>query len=591
MGWRIFAVLAAIMGVTATGAGAATFCVPAHAGCTGTAEPTLAAAITAANAMPDSDDIVLGAGSFVGGPVSGPEVHIRGAGRDVTFIEDGSGSYGVYLGHANSTISDLTIHEPSGGPSVGLYLSGRAQNVTVDQRDNAAGANTAVSLHGDGAFEDGAALAPVDVMTAINGISASSTGTMLVSNSDVQGSYGIRTTGTGSATVRFARVKGSIYGIYAGASNTLVDDSVVSGGRLVAATGIGTGADVVATVRHVTIDGSYLGAEGANDSYAARMFISNSAVVGGGTDPETPDVFVSAYGAATAEVHSDYSFYRGAHALKGMHGGTETLALGTHDIDGADAKLVNRAAGDLRLTVASPLVDAGDPVPGGGEPQADIAGELRAVNGRADIGAYEYGRHAPTLGAGAAPSAVLIGAEVKFTAGSTDADPGEVPVLTWLFDDGATAAGSPVSHAFTTAGVHTATATATDPAGLAVSTNVAVTVVAPAPPPGPARTAMAPALRFHRLSAHEGTVRVALSCPLFATRCTGRLDIRLSHTRVVLGTVRYSIAHGTIRTVKVKLNKAARRRLRHARHGLRVKVVVRPTGAAGTSKTVTLRRR
>jgi hypothetical protein len=57
---------------------------------------------------------------------------------------------------------------------------------------------------------------------------------------------------------------------------------------------------------------------------------------------------------------------------------------------------------------------------------------------------------------------------------------------------------------------------------------------------------------------------------------------------IVLGKARYSIVHGARKTIKVKLNRSARKRLKRARHGLFVKVVAKPKGAASRSKTVRL---
>jgi hypothetical protein len=509
MGWRIVAVLAVIMGPSAASAGAATYCVPGPSCSAGTAQPTLADAVDAANATVEADDIFLAPGTFAGGVTVGSHpVRIHGSGIGTTKIEGGDGLYGVQMDQPDSSLDDLTIHEPSGGPAIGLYLSGSAHRVVVDQRDNAA------------------------------------------------------------------------------AASTLIDDSIVSGGP-VAGDSFGGSGDIITTLRHVTLNGGYVAAR--SDNFDSTVVVSNSAVVGGGPDPETPDLQLQRSGSGTARLEADYSFFRASHVAFAPGAGIEYVP-GSHNIDGADAKLLDLAGGDLRLTAASPLIDAGDPVPGGGEPQADLAGEFRAVNGRTDIGAYEYGRHAPGVSAAAETPTALAGATVKFSAGTSDADPGELPAVTWSFDDGGTAAGPAVSHAFTMPGVHTATATATDPAGLKAAATAIVTVTISAPPPGLVRKAAAAAFQFRKLSARRNIVRVALSCPILASRCTGRIELRLAHRRTVLGKARYSIAHGTIRTVKVKLNKGARKRLRRARHGLRVKVVVKPKGARTASRTVTLRR-
>ena len=111
-------------------------------------------------------------------------------------------------------------------------------------------------------------------------------------------------------------------------------------------------------------------------------------------------------------------------------------------------------------------IDAGDPAaPGAGQP-TDFAGLPRAVNGRRDIGAFEYGRQPPPLSVERARRPSPTAEPVTFTATTSDPDLGDLVTVGWSFDDGATASGDQVTHAFATPGVHTATATATDSAGV-----------------------------------------------------------------------------------------------------------------------------
>jgi len=578
------------MAVTSASASAATYCVPAHAGCAGTPEPTLAAAITAANASSSADDILLAAGTFTGGAQVNYETHIAGAGQGATVIDGGSAAWGVFLGHSSSSIRDLTIHEPSGGPSIGLYLAGTAERVTVDLRDNPVDASTAVSLHDDGSFTDGAALASLASPHADYGIAISGAGDALVSGVQAQGRYAATTDGAGFKTLRFMRLSGDIKGLNASADSTLLDDSTVTGAPVVGYLFGGAG-DIVTTLRHVTLNGTYAGAE--SDDHTSKLVLSNTAIVGGGGDPETPDIELARLNTGTARVEVDYSFYRADHAIFTPGTGIE-FAPGAHNVDGADAKLLDLTHGDLRPRFDSPLIDAGDPVPGGGEPMADLGGEFRAVNGRTDIGAYEYGRHTPTITATVDKTSAETGETVTFGASVADLDPNELPGVTWTFDDGTPpVSGLVVTHSFTTLGSHTATATATDPAGLTATGHASVAVTTPLLP----RAALAPAFAFKKLRARRGVVGVRLSCPAVAADCAGRVELRLARKpkakglaarTIVLGRAKYAIANGTSRTVRVKLTRSARKRLRRARHGLNVKVVARPAGAASKSKTVRL---
>ena len=76
------------------------------------------------------------------------------------------------------------------------------------------------------------------------------------------------------------------------------------------------------------------------------------------------------------------------------------------------------------------------------------------------------------------PRTVLAGAPATFTAAANDPDPGDAVLLTWQFDGGASAIGAHVTHAFATAGPHTATVTATDLEGLFEQAVVLVVVSA-----------------------------------------------------------------------------------------------------------------
>jgi PKD repeat protein len=191
------------------------------------------------------------------------------------------------------------------------------------------------------------------------------------------------------------------------------------------------------------------------------------------------------------------------------------------------------------------------------------------------------------------PGSAFVGDPVTFKAATGDADPNEFPEVTWSFDDGATASGIIVSHAFTTPGTHIVRATATDPTGLTATAPASLTIAAPVVP----RPAMAPAFGFRKLKARRGIVRVLLTCPVIATDCSGTIELRLApkpkakgvaSKTVVLGRKHYALANGTHKTIRVKLTKSARRRLKRARHGLLVKVVAKPKGAASKSKTVRL---
>jgi PKD domain len=166
--------------------------------------------------------------------------------------------------------------------------------------------------------------------------------------------------------------------------------------------------------------------------------------------------------------------------------GTDSATNGTltasSNID-ADPRFVDPASGDFRPRYDSPAID------GGGECLslclgiADLDGVSRPIDGDGDgvavrdLGAYEYARRAPSAVATSDRAAAASGERIQFDGGqSSDPDHGDTLTYSWAFDDGDSAAGAAVSHAFATAGSHTATLTVTDPTGLQASDSVTVAV-------------------------------------------------------------------------------------------------------------------
>ena len=249
----------------------------------------------------------------------------------------------------------------------------------------------------------------------------------------------------------------------------------------------------------------------------------------------------------------------------------------------------------MRPAFDSPLVDRG--VPGGllsTESQFDLALLARLVDGNGDgtaqrdMGAFEYQRAAPKVTASAAPATAGQGQAITFNAKATDSDPEETTgAITWAFDDGATATGASVQHAFAAAGAHTATASATDPAGV-TGTGAATVIVT---------DTTAPALRISRRAVtltRRGVAAVALTCPgdEVSGPCQGRLTLRTVRRferpgsavarRIRLGSRRFSIPAGRTMKVRIKLSKA-NRRLVTALRRLRVGAAATVHDQAGNS--------
>ena len=220
----------------------------------------------------------------------------------------------------------------------------------------------------------------------------------------------------------------------------------------------------------------------------------------------------------TGTIATDYSSLPG--------GSTDSCGGGitqAHPVTNANLGFVNAAGRDFRLRFDSPLVDAGDP--SALAASTDLAGLPRPVNGVVDVGAYEYQRTPPALsGVTVTPASAGIGEAVAFSASASDADPGaETISLAWVFDDGATADGASVSHAFSSPGTHTATVTATDAAGAKSSQSVSVEVVAPVavgsgtPPGGTVADATAPVLSNLRVVRSRGSFHLSEAATVSVT--------------------------------------------------------------------------
>jgi hypothetical protein len=550
------AVTCAVLAVPAI-ASAEDFCVGAPAGCNGTPVPagSLKAALTAAQTNGTDDRFFLAPGVFSAdafGHQSVERVQIIGAGRDKSFVRSTALAATAFTlgGNPASTISDLTV-EPTGGASTGLDLKGtRAEraSVVVPAGDSI---NAAVMLSGGAGFAHG--------VVAFDqygwGVASADTGT--ITDSTVKAPNGFAIFAFGSdMTVRRSTLISQQGAVVAkghmAISDTLIDMRGNSYGHGVRAAAVPAGgATVEANLDRLTIVGStttgtdMVGAvayaDGAGESATVHL---RDSVMSGIAVP----LFRVGANSGVANFSTDRSSYP-SNIVPVLNSGPGALTEQRHLT--VSPGFVNAAGSDFHLAADSPLVDAGTPgdLAAG---TADRDGRPRASDGDGncthvpDIGAFELQGTAVRAVATAAAAAASTGQAVEFSAaGSCIPGPG-TPSIGWSFDDGTTAMGAAVTHAFSTAGRHTATVTVSDGDGHQSQAGTGVDVTA---------TAASPAAT---------PVPAAAAAPVIS-------ELRVTPTRIKIGTLLPRLVRNAAKrpvgTIRFTLSKAATVRLRFAKVG------------------------
>jgi hypothetical protein len=474
-------------------------------------------------------------------------------------------------------MSQLEVRSTNPGTYTGIGLSGTIDHVKVT---GVAAINGEIGVHVGTSQTATIKHSTIDLdysaMWGAYGVDANQWSNVTITDTDIQASDGVRVQG-GTADIDRVRIR--------------------------AKQGIQALTGAYATVRNTSVRTPGPGPYNGSPEFAFGVFgtsaseidvISSTAYGGGGPDSvgvalSPLDNASSAVVSLTESVIANYSKVAqigagvGTSMLQTMWSAydfTRITGTGSHwfshpvDLAGVDPRFVDPAAGDFRLRFNSPLVDAGDPaaLTSG---NYDRDGNPRIVDGghgsaRVDMGALEYQHVAPTVTAQASPTAAGTGQPVSFSANAADADPGEAVSVTWNFDDGTSASGAAVDHAFTTAGSHTATAVATDASGLTASASVSVAVTAA--PAGPAssgpdptsgasttpQNAVAPLVTGLRLSPSWFRARPAKpSSSARRVRSGSKLSFQLSQAAVVTVTVQRAKSSKWIRVGSFKLKRGA----------------------------------
>jgi hypothetical protein len=268
---------------------------------------------------------------------------------------------------------------------------------------------------------------------------------------------------------------------------------------------------------------------------------------------------------------------------------------------------VDPAGRDFRLSAESALIDAGEPGGlSGVEATEDLAGTRRILNGdadcvpRRDIGAYEFVSPTVFVSAGVSPATAITGQEMTFGATACDPIPDATLGYGWSFDDGASAGGAIVRHAFASPGTHAGTLTVTSSTGRRGSIAKTVSVSPPSArqagpvPPGRGRASPRSLVLIAARSvlARKRVVAVPLRCT-GTRRCTGVLTlvtarrVRVTRKRFVeLGSARFSIPAKRRANVRVRLSRTAVALVKRLRR-VPVKATVSDRDSAGRRRTGT----
>jgi hypothetical protein len=536
-------------------------CVKAGGSSEGSEGIGLQKALTSAEGHAGST-VEIGPGTYSrakGFDYTGVPVAIRGAGAGVTVLTTPlENSDTVLVFHSEgSTLSGLSVAIPAGEGQQGLELDGgKVEGVAIS---GGAGKNLPTGLSiVRGTFSDGA----IEMSEAQTSLGVSASGGEVL-DSTISGSYGVDA--SIAATIRGCRISSNVSSIDAVYANPLIveDTLVYLRGPAPAAISLSANSngDTEATLRGLTIldaNGTQAGVEvEAREGASTTLALEDSVI-----DNVAHPILEAAEGhGSVVATTTGYSSYEASADKREIReevepGGVlpsppsdENPAAATPDFVDPAFGARGFTEGDWRLLATSPLIGAGKPGPlAPGEFATDLAGDPRIVDGARDVGAYEYQRAAPVVSATGTSLTVEAGVPVSFGGSASVIEPGDaIDGYQWTFDDGAgVPAGATATHAFATAGTHTATLTATDVVG--VKGTAVVSVVVTARPPLPPVCKCGRPQPITSLSIAPHTFRAALEGASIAGATVGaRVGFKLSaegHVTFTVKRVLAGVAHG-----------------------------------------------
>jgi hypothetical protein len=474
-------------------ASASTYCVnePACVKAGGIEEGTdgtaLQSAFTAAAGHANSggpDRVLIGAGRYTrtgGLEYSGDEVIVKGAGEGVTTITAPTTPGTVFnLQTSPGTVSDLSVEIPLGTTYIGIN-SNAARLERISIFTSSTGHATGLKTDG-GSFSHGTIEVP-------NGTGVESDGTELL-DSSIQALEGVVVQTAAADAIRRCRISGrDPIELFEAGSDTVEDTLIDMHDEDGVGVRVSDEKASTATLRQLTIINGGVSATGINvRGFGAKANATLADSVISGVEHAVVEQGFKAGGNASLTT-SYSSFSTTGDRVEGVEGGStpaapkvETPVAGAPSFITPSIGEAAFATGNWRPRIDSALIDVGTPgALTAGESVTDLDGNARVVNGRRDVGAYEFQRRAPLVSASATDVTAPVGQAVSFggLAEVPEAAAGDTVTYRWTFDDGASvAAGATAQHAFLTVGIHTATLTATDLLGLSASAKVTVDVTA-----------------------------------------------------------------------------------------------------------------
>jgi hypothetical protein len=441
----------------------------------------------ARDSVDTSSSIFVGPGTYAHNAgfnlVTPHEITLVGAGRGKTILE-ATGSNATVLQFkpsAASTVSGMTLSMDSHA-GFGLVVDAAKVVDMEDVLQPSASADAVGAVPSGGAAIRDSTLRGGDLGSS--GAGAVVNGPAVFDHDVLSGHTALQVGGPVSVTLQRSTLTEFVDGVSVGGSSSaeLVadDDLLVLGPG--AETGFTVGDGASAMVRSATI----------YSVFHAGTAVAAGAVSGGAhTSVTLLDSIIwntplalaaSASGGGTSAITANFDDVGGG----STGGGLNATISQSNDINADPLFADPGSAGDYRLRFGSPAIDSGGSCAATCMTVADLQGLTRPIDGNGDgiavrdMGAYEYARRAPSAAASVDRTSALTGELLAFGGtGSSDPDPGDALTYSWSFDDGSTASGQDVTHAFTTAGSHTATLTVTDPTGLTATAAATVTVAAP----------------------------------------------------------------------------------------------------------------